>query len=92
MEVKVCSRRIFVVDDHPIILSGVGAMINSQDDRLRLTIEDDGRGFDGSAEPGPGHLGLAGMRERLALVGGKLSVETARGKGTTIYADVPLAG
>ncbi len=27
-----CCRRIFVVDDHPIILSGVGAMINSQDD------------------------------------------------------------
>jgi DNA-binding NarL/FixJ family response regulator len=32
MEVKVCCRRIFVVDDHPIILSGVGAMINSQKD------------------------------------------------------------
>src|SRR5207247_837395 len=29
---KVCCRRIFVVDDHPIILSGVGAMINSQAD------------------------------------------------------------
>lgn len=27
-----CCRRIFVVDDHPIILSGVGAMINGQED------------------------------------------------------------
>lgn len=61
-----------------------------RDDRLRLTIEDDGRGFDSSAKPGPGHLGLAGMTERLALVGGELSVETGRGKGTAVYADVPL--
>ncbi|MDX8534630.1 sensor histidine kinase [Mesorhizobium sp. VK25A] len=72
--------------------SRVSVTAHIHDDRMRLTIEDDGRGFDGGAEPGPGHLGLAGMRERLALVGGKLSVETARGKGTTIYADVPLAG
>ncbi|TPJ35057.1 sensor histidine kinase [Mesorhizobium sp. B2-8-3] len=72
--------------------SRVSVTAHIQDDRMRLTIEDDGCGFDGSAEPGPGHLGLAGMRERLALVGGELSVETAWGKGTTIYADVPLAG
>jgi len=70
--------------------SRVSVTAHIQDDRLRLTIEDDGRGFDGNAEPGAGHLGLAGMRERLALVGGELSVETDRGKGTTIYADVPL--
>jgi signal transduction histidine kinase len=31
------------------------------------------------------------MRERLALVGGELTVETATMKGTTVYADVPLA-
>ena len=71
--------------------SRVSVTAHIQDDRMRLTIEDDGRGFDGRAEPGPGHLGLAGMKERLALVGGDLSVETARGKGTTLYADVPLA-
>lgn len=71
--------------------SRVSVTAHVQDHRIRLTIEDDGRGFDGGAELGPGHLGLAGMRERLALVGGELSVETARGKGTTLYADVPLA-
>ena len=57
---------------------------------MRLTIEDDGRGFDADTTPGSRSLGLAGMRERLALVGGELSIETARGKGTTLYADVPL--
>lgn len=72
--------------------SRISVTAHIQDDRMRLAIEDDGSGFDGSAEPGPGRLGLAGMKERLALVGGKLSVETARGRGTTLYADVPLAG
>ena len=70
----------------------VSVTAHVHDGRMRLTIEDDGRGFDGEGEPGPGHLGLAGMKERLALVGGQLKLETAKGKGTTVYADVPLAG
>ena len=51
-------------------------------------IEDDGRGFnhDGSGEG----LGLLGMGERLALLGGKLKVESSPGAGTTIVAKVPL--
>jgi len=58
---------------------------------VRVAIEDDGRGFD----PNPDRrrktncLGLSGMRERLALVGGYLSVETAPGQGTTVYAVLP---
>ncbi|TIW20780.1 MAG: sensor histidine kinase, partial [Mesorhizobium sp.] len=60
------------------------------DSKLRLTVEDNGRGFDGAAAAGSRHLGLAGMRERLALIGGELTVETARGRGTAVYADVPL--
>ncbi len=71
--------------------SRVSVTAHIHDGRMRLTIEDDGRGFDSQGEPGPGHLGLAGMKERLALVGGQLKLETAVGKGTTIYADVPLA-
>lgn len=68
----------------------VSVTAHVHDHRLRLTIEDDGLGFDGHAAPGSHHLGLAGVRERLASIGGELSVETAMGKGTTIYADVPL--
>lgn len=58
--------------------------------KLRLAVEDNGRGFDGDVAPGSHHLGLAGMKERLALIGGELTVETAKGKGTAIYADVLL--
>lgn len=59
---------------------------------LRMVIEDDGRGFDVDAvrrsrESG---LGLFGMEERLALVGGSLRVESAAGRGTRVIAEVPL--
>lgn len=53
-----------------------------------VVVEDDGVGFDPTA-PGAG-LGIAGMRERLALVGGQLRLETAPGHGTTLAAEVPL--
>jgi two-component system, NarL family, sensor histidine kinase DevS len=54
-------------------------------------VEDDGAGFDPAATR-PGALGLVGMQERLALVGGRLSVESSPGAGTTIAAEVPLGG
>ncbi|WP_181257415.1 PAS domain-containing sensor histidine kinase [Pseudaminobacter soli (ex Li et al. 2025)] len=63
---------------------------------VRVAVEDDGRGFDPS-DPTPNEdkhmksLGLSGMRERLALVGGYLSVETAPGQGTTVYAALPTS-
>ena len=70
----------------------ISATAHIWNNRLRLTIEDDGRGFDSHVAPGSQHLGLAGMEERLALVGGTLTIETAEGKGTAIYADVPFSG
>ena len=56
---------------------------------VRLVVEDDGAGF----EPGgarDGGLGLPGMRERVALLDGRLRVESAHGKGTTLVAEVPI--
>jgi PAS domain S-box-containing protein len=57
-------------------------------------VEDDGAGFDAEAtlsSPPPGRLGLLGMRERIALVGGTLEIESTRGAGTTVFARIPLA-
>jgi signal transduction histidine kinase len=55
-------------------------------DRLRLEIVDDGVGFE--VEPagasGESRFGLLGMRERAALVGGELTVDTAPGAGTKV--------
>jgi signal transduction histidine kinase len=57
-------------------------------------VEDDGVGFDTEsmmASVGDrGRLGLLGMRERVALIDGTLTVESTPGRGTTIIARVPL--
>lgn len=55
--------------------------------RVRIAVTDDGLGFE-KADPGDG-FGLIGMRERVDLVGGRLTVESAPGQGTAIRADFP---
>lgn len=56
---------------------------------LVVSVEDDGVGFDvGIAHPG--HFGLIGMRERLALCEGTLEISSERGAGTHIVARLPL--
>ena len=55
---------------------------------ITAVIEDDGRGF--ALDEDRDGLGLLGMGERLALLGGKLKLESTRGAGTTIVAEVPL--
>ena len=54
-----------------------------------VVVEDDGRGFD-IASTRAGALGFTGMRERVELVGGRLTVESRPGRGTTLVAEVPL--
>ena len=54
-----------------------------------LVVQDDGKGFD------PGHVsdgsvGLVGMRERIALLGGRLTIESTEGAGTMLTAEVPI--
>ncbi|HXF72758.1 MAG TPA: ATP-binding protein, partial [Actinomycetota bacterium] len=56
---------------------------------LSLEVRDDGRGFDPAAPAARGHRGLASMRERAELVGGRLEVESAPGAGTTVRAFLP---
>lgn len=58
-------------------------------EEARLVVEDDGRGFDTSTVP-PERHGLAGMAERMALLGGILEVDSAPGAGTRVVADAPL--
>jgi signal transduction histidine kinase len=38
----------------------------------------------------PKRLGLVGMKERIEMVGGKLAIESIRGKGTTVRAEIPF--
>ena len=62
--------------------------VNSKTVSLRIT--DSGRGFDPDLNNPDGGIGLVSMRERLRLVGGKLSVKSEPMQGTEIFAEVPL--
>ena len=66
----------------------VSVVIGLSTDTLHLTIEDDGRGFDPTTLSS--RLGLAGMRERLLLVGGQLKIESSATMGTAVFARIPL--
>ena len=73
----------------------VGVILESINGEIRLIIEDNGHGFQTDQGAvvalGKSHLGLLGVRERLALVNGRLEVESTPGSGTTVYACVPVA-
>lgn len=51
---------------------------------LRLTIQDNGTGFDPSAVDVTGHFGVQGMRERAAMIGAELRVSSTVGQGTRV--------
>ena len=62
---------------------------------VNLIIEDDGVGFDveqviSESNQGRQNLGLAGMQERSALLGGTFEIESEPGRGTTLYVRLPL--
>lgn len=66
--------------------------VESAPSQVLCRVCDDGVGFTAQGEPGAQGLGLMGIRERLNALGGSLRVATAPGRGTTIFADIPLGG
>ncbi|HJX29807.1 MAG TPA: GAF domain-containing sensor histidine kinase [Thermoanaerobaculia bacterium] len=67
--------------------SRIALRLQAAPDRVHLTVEDDGRGFDGAPEGS--RFGLIGMRERARLLGGTFRVESSPGAGTRVTAEVP---
>jgi signal transduction histidine kinase len=76
----------------------VAVTLSYMDGEATLDVRDDGTGFDpGSRQGGAGAdghgpnggLGLRGMRERVEALGGRLEVETAPGRGTTVAVTLP---
>ncbi len=63
-------------------------------DEFEVVVKDDGEGFDLTeverSYDRQGKLGLLNMRERAEMIGGRLSIESAPGKGTTVTLNVPL--
>jgi signal transduction histidine kinase len=65
----------------------VEVSLRQPSDRLMLTVCDDGCGFD----PADGHgLGLAGLADRLDILGGTLRIDSTAGHGTTLRMEIPL--
>jgi signal transduction histidine kinase len=69
--------------------SRVSVQLHRRGDAATLVVHDDGRGFD-PGNPRAGSLGLVGMRERVALLGGRLTIESSEDAGTMVKAEVPL--
>ena len=72
----------------------VSLILQRSANQVHAVLEDDGRGFNAEAvlsvTSAAAHLGLLGMRERIALTGGTLTVESTPGRGTTIFVRIPL--
>lgn len=92
---RVLQEALTNVAKHATGATVVSIVLDRSDGQLRVTIEDDGHGFDPADKPawkgGPsGGLGLAGIRERLSLIGGSVEIESSTESGTGIFARIPL--
>lgn len=70
----------------------VDVLLERRNNQVVLIVEDDGVGFDPNeaSTDGDQGMGLIGMRERAALVGGTLQIESKLKAGTTIFAHIPI--
>ncbi len=64
--------------------------LKTRDGDLLVEVADDGKGFDSRIADREGHLGIAGMRERVEVLGGTFSVNSAPGRGTVVRASLPM--
>jgi signal transduction histidine kinase len=67
----------------------VHVILVEKNDEYLLEVRDDGQGFDPSITKRK-HFGLAGIRERGALIGGEVIIDSAPGNGTSIRVHIPI--
>jgi signal transduction histidine kinase len=66
--------------------SRVAVSVTIRNDALAVVVKDDGAG---GADPARGS-GLRGLGDRIAVLGGTFSVESVRGRGTRLTAEIPI--
>ncbi len=88
---KTCIYRIAQEALHNIVqhanAQNVRITVTQERDRLLLSVQDDGQGFNPTQERG---MGLIGMEERVSALGGRLVVESTSGEGTLLRVALPL--
>jgi sensor histidine kinase regulating citrate/malate metabolism len=67
----------------------VSVLVERRTQEVVAVIEDDGKGMDPTHLPA-GRLGVAGMRERAELIGGKLTIESTANAGTSLFIQIPI--
>ena len=71
------------------LASEVVVNLSLADDRLLVSVQDDGQGFDLQTIP-TGHYGILGIRERVRLINGTVNIQSEAGKGTKLEVSIPL--
>jgi PAS domain S-box-containing protein len=92
-DASLCLFRVLQESLHNAVRhSGVrrfGVSLAREADAVTLSVGDEGAGFDAPAAMSGGGLGLVSMQERLKLVQGELTIDSAPGRGTVIRARIP---
>lgn len=71
--------------------SGQHVEVRAEEHRLLVDVSDCGEGFDSDVAATEGHMGLAGMRQRIEILGGSFELQSRPGQGTRIRVVLPLA-
>ncbi|MBI3363067.1 MAG: sensor histidine kinase [Chloroflexi bacterium] len=69
----------------------IRVLLDVDEARVRLVVEDNGRGFDVAQALGPGHktVGLPTLKERVELIGGQVQIESSPAQGTRVALEIP---
>lgn len=70
--------------------SKVRVVLKAEDEHLVLEAKDNGKGITTEERSGTGSLGLLGMQERAAVLGGRVEIQGQKGKGTSITVTIPM--
>lgn len=86
---RICQESLTNVARHADA-SKIRISLEEENEKILLTIRDNGKGFDSWKIGGKKTLGLLGMKERTLMMGGEFRIESLPGKGTTLMVTVPI--